>query len=766
MVGDELVGRDEALARLRAAVDGAAAGRGGLVLVAGEPGIGKTALVTRATEHSADAGVGLLWATCWDGAGAPAYWPWVQVVRSYFRTCDETTLRTQLGARAGEIGRFAGEVGGVSGEFPVPADRDPDRARFRLFDAVSSFLVRAAADRPLCVVIDDLQWADASSLLLLGFLARQLSGSALMIIGCYRDTEVGPGHPLRALLGEVGRSRELIELPGLDRGGVARLIAQVGGADPGPDLVKQVFARTAGNPFFVREVTRLLASRGDLDRVDGRAGVPEGVRQVVEQRLARLPQPCTDLLAVAAVAGQEVGAGVLARAMACAPAAVVELTEHAVRARVLAEPATASGPYRFAHDLFREIVYDGLPAPVRAGLHRRVGDALEELRGTGAQVGAAELAHHLLLAAIGSDPASVTDVSTAVGYCISAAEESIGRLSYEDAIGHYRRALDGLAMAGVLSSEHQQELLLGLGNARRATGDIDCAHTDYRLAADLARRTRDGTGLARAALGTVALGLVSGTAHDTAIALLEEALAALGTAEDDLRARVLAGLARAVYHTLDDDDTRAAELSRAALDLARRGGVDSTLVECLLARHDALWYPGTAPERRALADEMAEVARRVSDRELAAEACLLRATAALELGERRFGRDIEEFVLLATELRQPRWTYLALTRRGDRGHHDRAPRRGGGAARRGRCAGREDRRAGPGERGVHPAVGAAQRPGATSAAGALAPERLTTAGAARSGVGAACARRAGRRGSGRRRRCARAGPRPTADVRP
>ncbi|HEX2809461.1 MAG TPA: AAA family ATPase [Kineosporiaceae bacterium] len=668
MLGDELVGRDAALAGLRLAVDGAVAGRGRLVLVTGEPGIGKTALVSRAVTGVPRGDVGVLWATCWDGAGAPAYWPWVQVIRDHAGFCERGTLQAQLGAGAAEVARLSDDLSPFTDGLTARVGSDPDQARFRLFDAVSSFLVRVAADRPLCVVLDDLQWADVSSLKLLGFLARRLPTSSLLVIGCYRDTEVGPGHPVRTLLGEVGRDSELVELAGLNLAEVARLIADVGGVAPRPGLVEQVLARTAGNPFFVREVTRLLASRGGLNQVDGRrAGIPDGVREVVERRLARLPQAVTSLLEVAAVAGQEVGVAVLSRVARLAPATVLELVEHAVRARVLTAPAAATGALRFSHDLFRETLYDGLSASARADLHWRIGVALEDVRGTGAEVGAAELAHHFLHAAIGADGGTVSDlaiiVDSAVGYCVAAAEEATGRLGYEDAVGHYQRALEGLDMAGLLRSGVRMELLLGLGNARRVTGDMAGALEDYGLATELARRTRDGTGLARAVLGAVALGVESGTSHQAPIALLEEALACLEPGEDDLRARVMAGLARLVYHSFVGDGPRAGDLSKSALDVARRAGGEATLGVCLLARHDAVWFPGTAQERWGLATEMGQVARRASDGELEAEACLLRATATLELVERGFFRDMEEFSALAAALRQPRWRYLGLTRR-------------------------------------------------------------------------------------------------------
>jgi tetratricopeptide (TPR) repeat protein len=541
-----------------------------------------------------------------------------------------------------------------------------DRARFRLLDAVSSLLVRAAADGPLCVVLDDLQWADASSLLLLGFLARQLSGSALVIIGCYRDTEVGPGHLLRGLRAGVGLDTELVELGGLDQRAVARLITRLSSIDAGAGLVAQVYGRTAGNPFFVREVIRLMSARGALPHVEGRpAGIPDGVRQVVEHRLARLPQACARLLAAAAVAGQEVSSGVLVRSTRFAAGTVAELAEIAVRAGVLAEPVAASGPYRFCHDLFRETVYDGLDPTGRAVLHQRVGEALEQLRG-GGQVGAAELAHHFLLAALGAGEGVVPDGDTALRYCVAAGVEASARLAYEDAVGHYRRALDGLGGAGLLGEQSRLALPLGRADALRRVGDGHAARQDYLQVTALARRSGQPVEVARAALGVQALGVESGASRDGCITLLEDALDLLPEQDSVLNAQVLAGLAREVYLSGADQRERATGLSAAAVQIAGRVGDDATLAMCLLAEHDTLWRPGTAARRHVIATEMAACARRAGDRGFEAEAWLLRASAGLELGDPAALVDLDEFVRLGTAVGEPHHTYLVLTRRATR----------------------------------------------------------------------------------------------------
>jgi tetratricopeptide (TPR) repeat protein len=483
----------------------------------------------------------------------------------------------------------------------------------------------------------------------------------MLVVGTFRDEDVRSDPERRAVLADVGRRGELVTLSGLGEPDVALLMAALGAVSD-EAVVANVSRRTAGNPFFVREVTQLLLSRGDrggVSRTGG--GLPEGVRQVVQQRLARLPQPCVSLLSVVAVAGRPIGTDVLTHATGQENAAVVERLDQAVRAGVLALPPSAAGPYGFSHDLFRETVYEALPALERAELHRRVADALERRGGDTGGGHPAELARHFLLA-MGGLPSQAA-AEKAVRYSLLAAGDGVERLAYEDAVGHCSRALDGVSMVGMLGPENRVELLLGRADARRWAGETAGAREDYGQVTRLVRRGASAGPVARAALGVHALGVESGASRDEVVGLLEEALDRFGDEDSALQAQVLAALARELYLSQVDEWVRAGRLSSAAVQIARRIHNDATLANCLLAAHDTIWRPGTAARRRAIATEMGAVARRAGDRAFEAEACLLRASAGLELGDPAAIGELDEFVRLGAAVGQPHFTYLVLTRR-------------------------------------------------------------------------------------------------------
>lgn len=649
MTSSALVGRDSALADVHRALDGAAAGRGRLALVVGEAGIGKTALAREVADHAAGRGLGLLWATCWDGDGVPPYWPWVQV------------LRAHGGADAGHV--LAELVGAVDDGSARSVLGDDARERFALFDAVASLLVRAARVRPLLVVLDDLQWADVPSLLLVDFLARQLPTAPILLLGAFRDDESDTDAARRDLLARIRGHGDAVALAGLAPADVARLMGSIAGASPDAGLAADVSRRTGGNPFFVREMTQLLVSRGGVGGGVPAAGrLPDGVRQVVTQRLARLPQACVSVLTAAAVIGPETGSDLLSRVAGTGVEELAERLDEAVHARVLTPPPGPAGPHRFAHDVFRETLYENLPADARADLHLRVARALADARDAGSRVHPAELAHHFLLAAVGR-PATVGLGEEAVRYGVLAAEEATARLAYEDAAAHVRRQLDGLGPAGLLRDPARAELLLCGAEALRRGGDGPGARRDYREAVELARHTGEPATLGRAALGVHALGVESGASRSACVELLEEALDGLSGQDGALRARVCAALARELFLSGVSERARAARLSADAVETARRVGDDAALAVSLLAAHDTVWMPGTAGRRRVIAAEMGAVARRARDPAFEAEACLLRASAGLELGDAAGVADLEEFVALGTAVGQPRYTYLALTRR-------------------------------------------------------------------------------------------------------
>jgi tetratricopeptide (TPR) repeat protein len=602
------------LGQLSRVVDQAIAGRGHLLLLAGEAGIGKTTLLSEAARYAEDRGARVAWGWGWPGEGAPGYWPWVQVMRGL-------GLDTPLSASAGS----------------PDVDAAPASARFQLFDEVTSLLLAESRIQPLLVLLDDLQWADQPSQLLLDFLARRLPAGAAAVVGAYRDVDPVPGPALAALAART----TVLPLTGLTVEAVAELIRGVVGEQRAGDVAAGVHRRTGGNPFFAQQVSWLLK--------DGRTGVPPGAREALGQRFAALPEACTAVLRAAAVGGPRFSAGLVARVTGDSPEAVAGLLAEAVQARVLSQDVPEG--LRFAHDLFREFAYQELPAADRARLHKRMGVELVAERARGGDVSLAELARHFVQA----DPGS----AWARRYCVAAAREATSRLAYEEAVHHWEGALAAAAGQG---AGLRIETLIELAEARRRAGDGQAAAEAYLRAAELARREQAAPGLARAALGLHAIGSRMWWPPDQIVALLSEALDVLGNGDEPLRLRVMASLARVLaWHRLDV--ARAQELAEQAVAAARASGDGATLTACLLARHNAILAPGTARARHALAAEVAELAEGTGDREALLEARLLAATDLLETADPAFRAELDEFLRLADASHQPRFRYAGLVRR-------------------------------------------------------------------------------------------------------
>ncbi|MBW3664729.1 MAG: AAA family ATPase [Actinobacteria bacterium] len=630
-----LIGREPVLATLRSCAETAARGRGQLLLVTGEAGIGKTALFTRLAGEAAATGARVMWGQCWDGDGTPAFWPWVQVLRAGIAAGDDP-----------------GHAAVMLPETSAPPAHPGDSvdARFQLFDAVASFLARLAEQQPVVVFLDDLHWADDGSLRLLEFAARHLAAHAVLLLGAYRDEEAGPQ------LRELARSHDQLQLQGLSSGDVAGLMTLLTGTAPSPAVAGELWRRTGGNPFMLGELTRLLVAQGGSPlEMAPPSQLLASVGDILERRLARLSNPCVDLVTVAAVVGPEVPLDVLVL-VADEAYDVAALLHEAVAARVLAEPATPVGPYRFTHDLFRETIVSGMPTQQQVRLHLAVGRALESLRDRGGSVHPAELASHFQAAATGA-------TTEAVRYGIQAAEDATARMAFEEARAHYERVLALLELAPGPDPDGRLDLLLQLGEACNRAGDAEDAHTAYRDAAELARRLGDSNGMARAALGIHGLGWRH--VHTEAIAILEEAVRGMPDEPSDLGARVLAALARELYHSVgsERDWGRAPVLAQEAVHAARKLGDPGTLAFCLLALHDARWRPGTALERLVVVDEMLAASHAAKDRDMAAQARLLRATALIELGDPEGLIELEQYCRVSDELGHARARYGALSRR-------------------------------------------------------------------------------------------------------
>src|SRR5690606_20952687 len=263
-----LLGRDKELGVLLTALDGARSGRGGLVLIGGEPGIGKTRLTDEVAARVRDQGVLVLWGKCWEAGGAPAYWPWVQALRSYLRGVEPARLLDELGSSAQDIVQLLPELGELWADLPARPKTDPESARFQLFDSTAGLLREAARNHPVLVVIEDLQAADTASLLLLQFLAGQVQDMAVLLVGTYRDVELTPDHPLSTSIADLVRepSSRHVLLGGLSKPDVARLIERTAGVAPMEQLVATLLRQTNGNPLFVTEAIRLLAVEGGFSR--------------------------------------------------------------------------------------------------------------------------------------------------------------------------------------------------------------------------------------------------------------------------------------------------------------------------------------------------------------------------------------------------------------------------------------------------------------------------------------------------------------------
>ena len=638
-----LIGRDDLLAQLRRAAAEAAAGRGGLVLLTGEAGIGKTAVATAAAADAEGRGARIAWGWGWQGEGAPPWWPWVQVLRA--RTAADERLR-RLAAELPWPARLLPDLPGAAP--PPDAGELAPVARFRLLDELTSVLLAAAEEGPLVVVLDDLQWADPPTLELRGFLARRLPAGRMLVLGTWRELDQPPDDPRVPLLADLAAPATVVPMRALGDDEVAELVASLLGAEPEPALVADVRRRTGGNPFFVQQVTRLLAAGGP-------AGIPFGVGEAIRRRLARLAPACRDLLAAAAVAGPEFTAALLARATGQPAGVVRDLLSEAVRAQVVAAPPGPLAPYRFAHDLFREVLEDGLDAGDRARLHLHAAAALEAERDAGGAVPAARLASHFAQAGSAGEDA-------AIRYAALAAAEATRRLAHEEAARAWARALEVLDGSAQADPGRRAELLLELAAARRRAGDLPGSRQACLQAAELARAAGDARGLALAALGLHAVGTRSWpTVADELVPVLEEAAAGLGDRDPPLRARVLAALARELaWNGLDVE--RASSLAAEAAATAERTGDRATLAAALLARHNAGWAPPNAAERLAMASRIAELAGG-GDPELAAESHLLAAADLLELADPRFRTELAAFLRLAADLGQPRLRYAALTRR-------------------------------------------------------------------------------------------------------
>jgi len=537
------------------------------------------------------------------------------VMRALLRQGDAGTLAGRLGAGASFVAQLVPEVREMLPEVPAAPTLDSEEARFKLYDACSSFLKTAAGDASLVLLLDDLHWADRSSLLVLQFLAREIADTPVLVVGTYRDVEVSREHPLAHVLPRLRRERTVdrILLRGLDEGEVRALLVRLRGDDVPEGFARSISRETAGNPFFIKEILRHLLDEGvahrEGDRWVGRGGtdeieLPESVREVIGRRLARLGDACGRLLKLASVVGSEFGLDVLQRVGDLEEEHLFEVVGEAIAARVVDEVPRAIGRYRFSHTLVRETLYGELRTLERVRLHRRIAEVLERLYARSPEPHLAELAHHFLEGLPGGD------VDKAVAYAIGAGDRADEQFAYAEAAMHYGRALQALELKEPPDERLRCEVLLRFGEAHWSTGGFGKSNREaYEEAAVLAERLGSPELFARAALGLASPGVGQATGDWGRIDLLDRALAALDDRDSGLRARLMSRLAGMRAFSGIPKEKEA--LARAALEMARRVGDGRALAYVLSAAPWASGSPDDVEERlvqveRAMAEAKGE----------------------------------------------------------------------------------------------------------------------------------------------------------------
>jgi hypothetical protein len=598
--GDRLlVGRERERRELACGLQEAIEGRGSLFMLAGEPGIGKTMLIEALAAEADASGARTVWGRCWEGGGAPAFWPWLQVLGHV----DPDAVAPL-------------EDGTGTGVAPA----ESASARLAVFRRVSDRLAAVARRQPLLLALDDLHAASAPSLLLLRFLARELPGLPVLAVGAFREAEGAGDHRRAGLLEALAREGRRLPLRGLGEAEVARIVEHRTGQGASLALVRRVHGLTEGNPLFVEEVARVRAAEMAAGAIPvGATDVrpPRGVRDAICGRLDPLPAATTDVLSIAAVVGREFDMALLAD-LGALPAHGLSAAIEAARVAGVIEPV-GGADYRFAHGLMREEIYRRLAPGRRAELHLDLARRIQS--GPDVEARVYELAHHLRRA--------VPSVEAAVArsWSMRAARRALDVLAYEEAAAHAAGALD-LGPEG----RERAEMLLVLGEARMAAGEVEAARVAYVQTADAARALQEPELLAAAALG-----LGSGAAawakrgvDAELVDLLEEASALL--AEPSQRAGVLARLAEELMQSTASE--RVEQLSSEAVALARAAADDAALTRALPARLLATLTSASVDQRAELIGELRASAERSGSIEAVHSACLWGINQGLERGDR------------------------------------------------------------------------------------------------------------------------------------
>src|SRR5262245_56935247 len=593
-----------------------------VVFVGGDPGIGKSRLTAEFARDVYNGGATVLFGRCYEENVVP-YQPFVEAVEHYLRQGDPSEVRADLVRSGTLLARLVPDIALRFPDLPEPVRAEPDTERYLMFEAVDALLTGIAKRSPLLLVLDDLHWADRPTLALLCHIARHAEATPVVILGTYREGDVVGDHPMRQVIADLRHDGvlEQVALGGLTEAEVGELVDATSTVEPRPGFVRSVRRETEGNPFFVQEICSHVGETGATAGVFTleALGVPEGVKQVIGQRIARLPDGTERLLTIAALMGREFDLDLLVDVAGDDEDADLDALEGACTARLIDEVTGTMSRYSFVHALTREALYDSLGATRRARLHRRVAEAIESRHRDDLEDHYGALAFHY--------SAAGTDLPKAVEYAGLAGEQALTSLAHEDAAKQFERGL------GLLAEQDRArcDLLLGLAEARRRAGDVPGSRAAFEEAGGVARSLGDAERLARAAVGSFRGHLMANpTWHEPVISMMEDALDLVPDEDSALRARVLAALSLELYFTPEQE--RGVAISQDAIQMARRVGDDETLAFALANAHTALSDPGHLDDRLAVSTELVALSERVHNPELGYLGHVHRACDLLELG--------------------------------------------------------------------------------------------------------------------------------------
>ncbi|MBV9801914.1 MAG: AAA family ATPase [Solirubrobacterales bacterium] len=656
-----LIGREHELAELEDLWERASGreGSGQLVFMAGDAGIGKTTLTADVARRVHGAGAIVLAGRSPRETVVP-YQPILEALRHWALNAPARDLSSTAREYGSELSRLIPELRRRAPDLPPPPADEPETERYRLFEAVVGLVTELSRSAPVLLVLDDLQWADRPTLLLLRHLARATSPARVLILGAYRSTE-RRGDTFTNALAELRRDRlaSQIDIRGLSEAETAELVALRAGEIPSRAFARALYQETEGNPFFVEEIVRHLleagvhagsASASELQRF----GLPEGVKQVIAWRLGRLDPPALEFLRVAAVIGREVDAALLERVVLLAEEEFLSALEEALAAGLLVESEEEPGSYVFSHALIRETLYEGMSAPRRARIHKRVGEAIEATQGRRQERYLPELAHHYTRGV-----ADAEDAEEAITHALRAAEVATTMLAHEEAAEHYARALDVQGRFQPEATRRRCELLLALGEARVRGGERSQASSAFREAAALAEQLGDGHALARAAIGASRRYVQPPGVVDTELIEMIERALELEPGRTLTRVRLLACLCGAIYFS--PERGRMAALSQEAIEIAAELGDPEARAHACGARRRVLWDAPHLQDRLEASTEMLTLARQIGNLELQLQAHAWLVVDLLERGDRdAVDAQMEAFADGAARLRQSLFEWTSL----------------------------------------------------------------------------------------------------------